>query len=67
MKNLQKEYERIQKYVSSINVAKYDLYESEMNAIFAYSSSKFELMLLAFKFGFAKGCRKTKRAVKAND
>lgn len=62
-----KEYERIKKYVSKINIAEYDLYKSEMEAISACSPNKFKMMVLAFKLGFAKGCRKTKKAVKSND
>lgn len=65
MKSLQEEYERIQKYVDKIDTENYKLYLSEANAIYTCSEGVLEMILTAFKFGFAKGCRKNKKAVKS--
>lgn len=65
MENLLKEYERIQKYAGEADASRYDMKSKEIQAIIECSPNVCELVFLAFNFGFAKGCRKTKKAVKA--
>ncbi len=65
MKELQKEYERIQKYASRAKMGNYSMMANEMKAIYECSADTFDLITLAFKFGFAKGCRKTRKTLRA--
>lgn len=65
MKELSEVYKRVQKYASEADTNLYDMRLSEIQAIVTYSSDVWELVCLAFNFGFAKGCRKTKNAVRS--
>lgn len=65
MESLQKEYERIKKYANGANVGNYDMTYNEIAALMELSENTFDLIFLAFNFGFAKGCRKTRKAVKS--
>lgn len=68
MQNLQKEYERIKKYaVENRDMGNYAITSVDMDALLTCSPDTYNALYLAFKFGFAKGCRKTKKAVKSND
>ena len=65
MKDLQKLYEGIQKYTAKVDDSNYKLMAGEANAILTCSPDLFQAISLAFKFGFEKGCHKTKKAVRA--
>lgn len=65
MENLQKEYERIEKYAREVDTGKYDMRQCEVMAIMNCAPNLFMAIFVAFKFGFEKGCRKTKKAVKS--
>ncbi len=62
--DLKKEYERIRKYVSKVDVGNYDLSSKDANTIYNCSTDPYRMIYLAYKYGFEKGCRKTKKAVK---
>lgn len=65
MEDLQKEYQRIQKYAGEADTGNYDLSYKEVVSIIECSQNVYDIACLAFGFGFAKGCRKTKKAVTA--
>lgn len=56
-----KTYKRIEKYASEADISGYDMRNCEMAAILTCSSDAFRIMDIAFRFGFDKGCRKTKK------
>ncbi|NDO19970.1 hypothetical protein FMM68_09915 [Lachnospiraceae bacterium MD329] len=65
MDNLQKEYERIEKYATPWgDMGNYVLNSVEAIAISDCSNNIISAISLAFRFGFEKGCRKTRKAVK---
>ncbi len=66
MENLQKEYERIKEYATPWSeIGRYVLSSAETIAILDGSGDMVRAIALAFRFGFEKGCRKTKKAVKS--
>ena len=62
--DLGKECERVTKYASKAQTGKYTLNMHEAAAICECSADVFSMILLAFRYGFEKGCRKTKRDAK---
>ncbi len=65
METLSEVYKRVQKYAGEADIDQYDIKLSEIQAIIKCSPGLWEIVCLAFNFGFAKGCRKTKKAVKS--
>lgn len=64
MENLQKEYERIEKYATPWgDMGNYVIDSIETTAILDCSEDMVRAIGLAFRFGFEKGCRKTRKAV----
>ena len=61
MENLSTVYERVRKYANEANIERYDMKLSEIQAMTTCSPDMWELVDLAFRFGFAKGCRKTEK------
>lgn len=64
MENLSTVYENVRKYASETDTHLYDMKLSEVQAIVTCSPDVWEIVCLAFDFGFAKGCRKTKKMIK---
>lgn len=63
---MQEEYKRIQKYAASWNkIGNYAMCTDEMNAFLTCSPDIWNAITLAFRFGFEKGYRKAKKAVKS--
>lgn len=56
---LEKEFERIKKYAERANDKneKYDMNTRQMQAIREYSPDLFDMIYIAFNFGFEKGRR----------
>ncbi len=66
MRTAQEEYERIKRYATPFkDIGNYEMTANEMTALLTCSPDMWRLMSLAFRFGFEKGCRKTKKAVKS--
>lgn len=61
MENLSTVYENVRKYASKADTNLYDLKLSEVQAMTTCSPTTGELVDIAFRFGFAKGCRKTEK------
>ena len=53
-------FERIKKYSSSISCGNYGMRIGEMSAICDCSTGIYDMIIVAFEYGFARGCRKTK-------
>lgn len=67
MDNTKTTYERIQKYVSKTNIpSRYDMEYKELRAILTEAVEPFDVVSLAFQYGFEKGCRCTRKAVTVN-
>lgn len=60
-KDLSIVYKRIQKYAKTADTKRYDMRYKEIQAIYECSGDIWGIITLAFDFGFAKGCRKTKK------
>ena len=60
-------YERMQKYISKTNIpSRYDMEYNELRAILTEAVKPFDVVSLAFQFGFEKGCRCTRKAATVN-
>lgn len=54
-------YDRIRKYVSKTDTAGFRMRANELQAIDDCSRGVYDAICLAFRFGFEKGCRKTRK------
>lgn len=63
--DLEKEYGRIKNYIAKTDTGNYTLDVFGLNAIIFGSDNDIDMVWTAFQYGFEKGCRKTKKAVKA--
>ena len=59
------EYGRIKNYIAKTDTGNYTLDVFGLNAIIFCSGNAVDMVWTAFQYGFEKGCRKTKKAVKA--